>query len=75
MPVCNYDGEVIGVAQIVNKRDHTDEEDEGEEESEEKAFKDGGDGSGEFDEADLKVGFAYKTLPQLFFSTTFFWSL
>ena len=24
MPVCNYDGEVIGVAQIMNKRDDDD---------------------------------------------------
>ena len=26
MPVCNYDGEVIGVAQIMNKRDGCNDE-------------------------------------------------
>ena len=41
MPVCNYDGEVIGVAQIMNKRDGGGGDDEG------------GD---EFTETDLKVG-------------------
>ena len=25
MPVCNYDGEVIGVAQIINKRGHNED--------------------------------------------------
>ena len=40
MPVCNYDGEVIGVAQIMNKRDGSGDDE-------------GGD---EFTETDLKVG-------------------
>ncbi len=46
MPVFNYDGEVIGVAQIVNKKGE--EEDEEEDET-------GEDASTEFKEADLKV--------------------
>lgn len=25
MPICNYDGDVIGVAQIINKTDHSPE--------------------------------------------------
>ncbi len=42
MPVCNYDGEVIGVAQIVNKKaEDGDSEDE--------------DGEQQFKEGDLKV--------------------
>ena len=41
MPVCNYDGEVIGVAQIMNKREDSDGSSAG--------------GGHEFTETDLKV--------------------
>ena len=47
MPVCNFDGEVIGVAQIMNKKN--DEENEG------------GISNTEFSEADLKVFQRYLT--------------
>ena len=47
MPVCNFDGEVIGVAQIMNKKN-----DEGDE---------GGISNTEFSEADLKVFQRYLT--------------
>ena len=42
MPVCNYDGEVIGVAQIMNKREGSDDSS-------------AGGGGHEFTETDLKV--------------------
>ncbi len=51
MPVCNYDGEVIGVAQIVNKKDG--EEGDGDGKGEGKDGECAGDQ--QFNEADLKV--------------------
>ena len=46
MPVCNFDGEVIGVAQIMNKKNDEDES---------------GISNSEFSEADLKVFQRYLT--------------
>ena len=43
MPVCNYDGEVIGVAQIMNKREGSDDSSAA------------GVGGHQFTETDLKV--------------------